>query len=90
MPCSQVFDSSRGLGREKLEGVERFLILHGLIDLVYDLHRDLGSTKQQQRNTRRQSQEAFTGLDKAEQIGKKHEKGQPSSNAIALRTTPVS
>lgn len=81
MPCSQVFDSSRGLGREKLEGVERFLVLHGLVDLVYDLHRDLGSTTQQQQNTRRQSQEAFTRTGRAE-WKKKHEKGQPSNNAI--------
>lgn len=35
---SQVFHTSRSFGREKLEGVERFLGLHGVFDLINDFH----------------------------------------------------
>lgn len=40
--CSQVFDACGRLGREKLEGVERLAVLHGLLDLLDDLHAGTG------------------------------------------------
>lgn len=36
---SQILHTGRSLGREKLEGVEGLLGLHGMLDLIDDLHR---------------------------------------------------